>query len=126
MNREAFTQKLVRILEKVDAGDLPAKVLEVYVFGSFAWGAAKPHDLDLMVVYEAPGREWMAENAKPWREAGWSELDAGLRAHRKFETQLGYALRQLQHASPHGPEPPEEQARAQEWRQEQAPRRRLG
>ena len=93
MNREAFTQKLVRILEDVDAGGLPAKVLELYVFGSYAAGAAEPHDLDLMVVYEAPDREWIVENAKTWREAGMSELDAGLRAHRKHQTRLGYALR---------------------------------
>lgn len=52
MNREKFTAKIVRIIETLESGTLPAPVKALYVFGSYARGALKPNDLDLIVVHD--------------------------------------------------------------------------
>ena len=45
MKREKFTEKLVRIIQTIESGAVPAKVQEFYVFGSYAprrFGARRP------------------------------------------------------------------------------------
>ena len=54
MKREKFTEKLVRMIETIEANALPAKVKKLYVFGSYARGALEPGDLDLIVIYQWP------------------------------------------------------------------------
>ena len=57
MDRAKATQQLERIVAAAEAGDFPVQVTALYVFGSFARGALKPGDLDLVVVYEPPPAE---------------------------------------------------------------------
>ena len=52
MNRDKATKILSRILETIDQGRVPARIREVYVFGSYARGALEPNDIDLVVVHD--------------------------------------------------------------------------
>jgi predicted nucleotidyltransferase len=52
MHREKFTEKLVRVIETIESGVLPARVREFYIFGSYARGALDPGDLDVVVVHD--------------------------------------------------------------------------
>lgn len=65
MKREKYTEKLVRAIETIEANALPAKVKELYVFGSYARGALEPGDLDVIVIYEWPPKatfeDWVQE-----------------------------------------------------------------
>lgn len=68
MKREKYTEKLVRMIEAIVAGNLPAKVKELYVFGSYARGIWEPGDLDVIVIYEWPPKTafdaWVREAMK--------------------------------------------------------------
>jgi predicted nucleotidyltransferase len=71
LKRDDYTKKLVKLIEKIESGKLPAKVTHLYVFGSYARGALQPHDLDLVVAYEDPGpKYWMRQRAAFMRETG--------------------------------------------------------
>lgn len=59
MDRAAWTKKLVRMVHNIEAGQLPAQVRELYVFGSFARGALVPNDLDLVVIHDDPPQAMM-------------------------------------------------------------------
>jgi predicted nucleotidyltransferase len=52
MKREKAIEKLKRMLQLIDGGELPIAPLAFYVFGSVARGALEPHDLDVIVVLE--------------------------------------------------------------------------
>ena len=52
--------------ETIDSGSLPVRVKEFYVFGSYARGALEPHDLDVIVIYENPGREFWDALDRLW------------------------------------------------------------
>jgi predicted nucleotidyltransferase len=62
------------MLRAVDAGDLPARVREVYVFGSYARGAPKPGDLDLLVIHDDPGKEYWSGLEKRLASQGHGNL----------------------------------------------------
>lgn len=85
MDRERFTEKLVRMIETIRSGKLSAQVRELYVFGSYARGALEPGDLDVVVVHDGPGPAYF--------EAIAHNLDAMMRASRLFESELRGALR---------------------------------
>lgn len=50
--RSRLTERLIRILETLDAGRTPFVVKQLYVFGSYARGAPAPSDLDLLLIHE--------------------------------------------------------------------------
>lgn len=85
MKREKFTEKLVRIIQTIESGAVPAKVQEFYVFGSYARGALEPGDLDILVVHDDPGRKY------------WDALEQEGLSRRemftRFETQMRKTLR---------------------------------
>jgi len=56
MRREQFTDKLVRMIQTIQSGALPARVREFYVFGTYSRGALHPGDLDVVVVHDDPGQ----------------------------------------------------------------------
>jgi len=68
MKRDTLTEKLVRMIETIEANSLPAKVKELYVFGSYARGAMEPGDLDVIVIYEWPPKAvfeaWVEEKKR--------------------------------------------------------------
>lgn len=59
MKRERATKIIRRIVETIEAGQTPAPVRELYVFGSYARGGMEPNDLDLVVVHDPPPRQLM-------------------------------------------------------------------
>jgi hypothetical protein len=50
--RSKHTDRLIRILNTLDARQTPFAVKQLYVFGSYARGALAPNDLDLLVIHE--------------------------------------------------------------------------
>ena len=48
MDRDKATEKLVRMAQVIAGRALPAPVKAFYVFGSYARGAMKPNDLDVV------------------------------------------------------------------------------
>lgn len=92
MRREKHTAKLIRMLETVDAGNLPAPIKEFYVFGSYLRGALEPHDLDVIVVYEWP-RAAFAEWLKDAVASGEGEYEASHRLAKWVMATVRKALR---------------------------------
>jgi hypothetical protein len=83
MKREKHTAKLMRMLMAVDAGNLPARIKEFYVFGSY---------LDVIVVYEWPKAafaEWLAQAVKD----GEGEFEASHRLAKWVVSTIKKALR---------------------------------
>jgi predicted nucleotidyltransferase len=63
MKRQRATHLAEQMLERLAAGDeeWPLKlVTEVYVFGSYARGAAEPHDLDVEVEIDRQHERWIS------------------------------------------------------------------
>lgn len=58
MDRDKLTLHLLRILRAIDQGKRPARVREVYVFGSYARGAFDPADLDIIIVHDSPSQKY--------------------------------------------------------------------
>jgi predicted nucleotidyltransferase len=54
MTRGQWIKKLETIISRVEAGQAPARIREIHVFGSFARGALEPNDRDLIVVHDQP------------------------------------------------------------------------
>jgi predicted nucleotidyltransferase len=93
MRREQATAKLVRLLEVVDAGQLPAPVQEVHVFGSYSRGALEPNDLDLVVVHDDPGEAYWQALRQEFADAGHDEMEQYVRSHRRFHSAMTRPLR---------------------------------
>jgi predicted nucleotidyltransferase len=93
MNRERWIAKLEGIVARVEAGQSPARVRAIYVFGSFARGAPEPSDLDLIVVHDPPTDDQLA----PFRAAvsGYSYdiLDEALKVMRRFDAAVRKVFR---------------------------------
>jgi len=90
MDRQKATEKLIRMVQVIAAGALPAPVKAFYVFGSYARGSLKPNDLDVVVVYEDPGRDYWDSLDAELRKCG---KDAILNGGRLFQTRMRGALR---------------------------------
>lgn len=87
MGRAKATQQLERIVAAAENGVFPAKVTELYAFGSFARGALQPHDLDLIVIHEAPPAALMARlDAEVRGKYGVSPLRWRVWPHEKFQS----------------------------------------
>ena len=90
MDRDKATEKLVRMTQAIAAGALPAPVKAFYVFGSYARGALTPNDLDVIAVYDNPGRDYWDALAVELRKAG---KDPVSEAGRVFQTRMRGGLR---------------------------------
>jgi predicted nucleotidyltransferase len=90
MDRDKATEKLVRMVQVIADGALPAPVKAFYVFGSYARGAPNPNDLDVVVVYENPGRDYWQSLDVELRESG---KDPILNGGRVFQTRMRGGLR---------------------------------
>lgn len=91
MKREAATKKLVRMLEAIEAGQVPVNVREFYVFGSYARGSVGPNDLDLLLFYdggEALNRRITAE----LEAAGYATFDIIQKGARRFQAEVRRSL----------------------------------
>ncbi|MBC7856978.1 MAG: nucleotidyltransferase domain-containing protein [Pirellulaceae bacterium] len=93
MKREQFTAKLVRILKTLDSASFPARVREVYVFGSYSRGALEPGDLDLLVVHDRASPEYEAAAIKHFTDRGSSDIEAICRSVSKFRTEMSRTFR---------------------------------
>jgi hypothetical protein len=93
VDRDKLTRTLLRMLRTVDAGELPAKVREVYVFGSYARGAPNPGDLDLLVIHDDPGKEYWSRLAKRLEGQGHGGVQAIVLAAARFQGEMRRKLR---------------------------------
>jgi predicted nucleotidyltransferase len=93
MKREDCTKKLIRTIERIEAGMLPATIKGLYVFGSYARGAIEPGDLDIVVVYEDPGPDYWKAQRKQAKYAELSVYQAAIRTWQEFRAHLADALR---------------------------------
>lgn len=93
MHHTKFTEKLVRILKTLDAGKLPVRVKELYVFGSYSRGAVEPGDLDLIVVYDSTDRRWADEQVRLMEEQGRNTLEIIGTLPSKFQAAVRGAIR---------------------------------
>ncbi len=93
MKREQFTVKLVRILKSLDSASFPARVREVYVFGSYARGALEPGDLDLLVVHDRATKEYEATAIKHFTDRGMSDIGAICKSVDKFRADMSRVFR---------------------------------
>jgi hypothetical protein len=50
--RQWLYRKLERMMARLESGDLPMVINEVYVFGSFLRAKPSPRDLDLLLIYD--------------------------------------------------------------------------
>jgi hypothetical protein len=93
MTRDRWTDKFGTIIARVEAGEAPARIREIHVFGSFARGALEPNDLDLIVVHDEPGEEILA----PWMQAvksySYDDLDQSLKAYGRFQAAMRKVFR---------------------------------
>lgn len=51
--RKWLFKKLERIMERIEAGDLPMAIIEVYLFGSFLKEKEFPKDIDILLIYDS-------------------------------------------------------------------------
>jgi len=91
MKREVATKKLERMLEAIEAGQVPVNVREFYVFGSYARGAPEPKDLDLLLFYD--GDESLRDRIYRDLEAqGFSSLEIVRKGAQRFLTEIKRSL----------------------------------
>lgn len=92
MTRDHWEKKLEVIIARVEAGEAPVPIREVYVFGSFARGAPQPNDLDLIVIHDRPGRELLATYEEAVR-GHYDELDRAFKAGQRFAAAMRRVFR---------------------------------
>jgi hypothetical protein len=93
VDREKLTESLARMLQTVDAGELPAKVREVYDFGSYARGAICPGDLDLLVIHDDPGKDYWSRLKEQLKGQGHGGLQIIALAAARFHGEMRRKLR---------------------------------
>jgi hypothetical protein len=93
MNREQFTKKLVRVIETIESGALPARVREFYVFGSYSRGALEPGDLDVIVIHDRPPRDYEEALLRHFQEKGYSVTEQIFKAADKLRADMCRPLR---------------------------------
>lgn len=93
MKREQFTEKLARMVLAIWSGAPPARVRELYVFGSYARGALEPGDVDVIVIHDNPEQAYWDNLEREIKESSYSGVDAILQVGRRFESAMRRALR---------------------------------
>jgi len=88
MTRDRWVEKLRTIIGRVEAGEAPARVREIHVFGSFARGVLEPNDLDLIVLHDPPSEETLAPLLKAVDSYSYDRLDQACKAERRFEAAM--------------------------------------
>jgi hypothetical protein len=77
-------EKLERVMDRLDRGQLPMIITEVYLFGSFLRDKPWPRDLDLLLIYDSDATLKMYEatdgKGAHWRMWQMSRSPARLRA----------------------------------------------
>src|SRR5258707_2832020 len=81
MTRDRWMEKLETIISRVEAGEAPARIREIHVFGSFARGAIEPNDLDLIVIHDRPSREVLAPLLQAVKSYSYDNLDQSFKAY---------------------------------------------
>jgi Nucleotidyltransferase domain len=84
MTRDRWIEKIRGFIARVEAGDAPARVREIYCFGSFARGALEPNDLDLIIVHDPPSPETLAPLLKAVKSYSYDECDQAYKAYCRF------------------------------------------
>jgi predicted nucleotidyltransferase len=92
MDREKFTEKLVRMIETIESGVLPARVREFYTFGSYARGAMNPDDLDVIVVHDSAPPEYDKAVRRHLAER-FNPTELIFKAYAKFKADMCRPLR---------------------------------
>jgi predicted nucleotidyltransferase len=93
MTRDRWIEKLRTIVSRVEAGEAPARIREIHVFGSFARGAMEPNDLDLIVVHDRPSEAVLAPLLKAVKSYSYDDLDRSFKAYQRFEAALRKVFR---------------------------------
>lgn len=93
MERAYWKKKLRTIMARVEAGEAPARVREIYVFGSFARGALDPNDLDLIVVHDPPSPELYAAMLAAVESYSHDDINQHLRAELRFNAAMRRVFR---------------------------------
>lgn len=92
MHRDKYTEKLVRILKTLDAGQLPTEPTELYVFGSYSRGAIEPGDLDLILIHKSNREEYLKRKTAELVAQGMYDWEAEAKACRSQEKDIRAAL----------------------------------
>lgn len=96
MDRDRISRQIERIVHAIEQEQLPVRIKELHVFGSYARGALNPGDLDLIVIHEAPGSDFLLRLKEElvnkygqddfyWPRGMWPE--------RQFEKQMRAVIR---------------------------------
>jgi predicted nucleotidyltransferase len=93
MTRDRWIEKLKTIISRVEAGEAPARIREIHVFGSFARGAIEPNDLDLIVIHDRPSREVLAPLLQAVKSYSYDDLDRSFKAYLRFEAAMRKVFR---------------------------------
>ena len=93
MRRERWIEKLETIVSRVEAGQAPARIREIHVFGSFARGALEPNDLDLIVIHDKPSEEILAPLMLAVKSYSYGELDQSCKAYDRFQAAMRRVFR---------------------------------
>lgn len=93
MRRERWIEKLETIVSRVEAGQAPARIREIHVFGSFARGALEPNDLDLIVIHDKPSEEILAPLMLAVKSYSYGELDQSCKAYERFQAAMRRVFR---------------------------------
>jgi predicted nucleotidyltransferase len=93
MKREQFTEKLVRMIETIQSGALPARVCEFYVFGSYSRGALEPGDLDVVIIHDRPPRAYEEAIEHHFEQKGFSLMERLVKSCTKFRADMCRPLR---------------------------------
>lgn len=96
MDRERATRQIERIIRTIEGEDFPARVKELYVFGSYARGALNPGDLDLIVIHEPASPDFLSHLREQIEET-YGEDDflwpRGVSPEHRFESMITRAVR---------------------------------
>lgn len=93
VTREYWIAKLKAIVARLEAGEAPARVREIYAFGSFARGALNPHDLDLIVVHDPPTADMLAPYLAAVKGYSYDKLDQAAKAGQRFDAAMRKVFR---------------------------------
>jgi predicted nucleotidyltransferase len=93
MTRDRWVEKLEAIVARFEAGEAPARIREVHVFGSFARGAMESNDLDLIVVHDPPNGKVLEPLLKAVKSYSYDELDQSVKAYHRFQAAMRKVFR---------------------------------
>jgi predicted nucleotidyltransferase len=93
MKRDECSKKLIRMIEAIQSGSLPARVREFYVFGSYSRGALEPGDVDVVIVHDRPPRAYEEAIKRYFKQKGYSLMERLVKASAKINAAMRRPLR---------------------------------